>query len=151
MGRSGTEPDRCTITAPRKNKPRRHQREDEPVRQSPVEERMASVEECEQAFHALADRLAAADPAARKQNSLDRSLSCTVSDIDIIFGARLHDGLLTDIRQVDTPDAEVKLKLSSDDLVQLVAGELKFASAWAGGRVKVDARVFDLIKLRSIF
>lgn len=111
---------------------------------------MATVAECEQAFHTLADRLAAADSASRRQ-SFDRSLSCALRDIDVIFGARLRDGLLVDIHQVDKPDAQVKLTISSDDLVKLVAGELTFASAWAGGRVKVDARVFDLIKLRSIF
>ena len=41
--------------------------------------------------------------------------------------------------------------MSSDDLLDLVAGRTKFASAWASGKVKIDARVFDLIKLRSIF
>ena len=41
--------------------------------------------------------------------------------------------------------------MSSDDLIRFVAGELNFASAWAAGRVKVDARVVDLLKLRSIF
>jgi alkyl sulfatase BDS1-like metallo-beta-lactamase superfamily hydrolase len=112
---------------------------------------MATAEESERAFHTLADRLAATDPDTRKRNSLDRTLSCTLPDIGVIFGARLKDGLLTDIRQVEKADGEVKLTLSSDDLVQLVDGDLKFASAWANGRIKIDARVFDLIKMRSIF
>jgi alkyl sulfatase BDS1-like metallo-beta-lactamase superfamily hydrolase len=112
---------------------------------------MATLEECDQAFHALAERLAAADPEARKRNSLDRSLSCTLPDIDAIFGAHLKDGELTDIRQVDDPAAEVKLSMSSDDLIALVDGTLKFASAWASGRIKIDAKVLDLVKLRSIF
>lgn len=109
---------------------------------------MATADECEQAFHTLAERLAASD---QGKNALDRSLSCRLTDIDTIFGAQLKDGRLTDIRRVDKPDAQIKLAMSSDDLVKFVAGELKFASAWAAGRVKVDARVFDLIKLRSIF
>jgi alkyl sulfatase BDS1-like metallo-beta-lactamase superfamily hydrolase len=112
---------------------------------------MATAEECERAFHTLADRLAATDPQARKRNALDRSLSCTLPDIDVVFGARLKDGLLTDIHQVDSPDAEVKLTMSSDDLIALVDGSLKFAPAWANGRIKIDARVLDLVKMRSIF
>jgi alkyl sulfatase BDS1-like metallo-beta-lactamase superfamily hydrolase len=112
---------------------------------------MATPEECERAFHALADRLAATDPATRKRNSLDRSLSCTLPDIGVVFAARLNDGLLTDIRHADKADGQVKLTLSSDDLVQLVDGDLKFASAWANGRIKIDASVLDLIKMRSIF
>jgi hypothetical protein len=45
----------------------------------------------------------------------------------------------------------VRLAMSSDDLVALVAGRLKMASAWAPGRVKIDAGIRDMIKLRSIF
>jgi alkyl sulfatase BDS1-like metallo-beta-lactamase superfamily hydrolase len=112
---------------------------------------MASAQECERAFHALADRLAAADPAARKRNALDRSLSCTLTDLDLVFGAHLKDGLLQDIHRADTAEAEVKLTMTSDDLVALVDGKQSFASAWASGRVKIDARVMDLIKLRSVF
>ena len=112
---------------------------------------MASAEECEQAFHALADRLAAVDPAERKHTSLDRSLSCTLKDLDLVFGARLNNGELSDIRRVDKPDAQVKLRMTSDDLVALTDGNLKFAQAWSSGRVKIDAGVFDLLKLRSIF
>jgi alkyl sulfatase BDS1-like metallo-beta-lactamase superfamily hydrolase len=116
-----------------------------------VEDALATVEECERAFHTLADRLAGVDPQTRKRNTLDRSLSCALPDIDTIFGARLKDGLLTDIHQVDTGDAEVKLTMASDDLIALVDGDLKFAPAWASGRIKIDARVLDLVKMRSIF
>jgi putative sterol carrier protein len=112
---------------------------------------MATMQECEQAFAQLADRLAHADPAARRKAATDRTLSCTVRDLDITFGARLHDGLLLDIKQVSTADAQVRMTMNSDDLVDLVAGRLNLAAAWSSGRVKVDARVFDLLKLRSIF
>jgi alkyl sulfatase BDS1-like metallo-beta-lactamase superfamily hydrolase len=112
---------------------------------------MASVEDCERAMHTLADRLAGADPDKLGRNDFDRSLSCALPDIDAVFAARLKHGLLTDIRQVDSADAQVKLTMSSDDLVQLVDGRLKLAPAWASGRIKIDAGMFDLIKLRSIF
>jgi putative sterol carrier protein len=41
--------------------------------------------------------------------------------------------------------------MTSDDLVALVHGDLKMATAWATGRVKIDAGVRDLVRLRSIF
>lgn len=112
---------------------------------------MATVEECSQALKTLADRMAASDPATKARNSIDRSLSCRITDLGVIFGGRLHDGLLDDIRPVETADAQVKLAMTSDDLLALVAGRLNFASAWASGRVKLDARVLDLVKLRTIF
>lgn len=112
---------------------------------------MASVEQCAQAFHGLAAKLADADPAARQKASFDRSLTCTLRDLKVIFAGQLRDGQLLDIRQVTASDAQVRMTMTSDDLLRLVAGELAMGSAWATGRVKIDASVFDLLRLRSIF
>ncbi|MDP9115756.1 MAG: SCP2 sterol-binding domain-containing protein [Actinomycetota bacterium] len=112
---------------------------------------MASVEECAQAFQGLAARLASADPVAKKRAALDRTLTCTLRDLDVIFAGRLHDGELRDIAQVERADGQVRMSMTSDDLIALVAGELSMGSAWASGRIKIDASVFDLLKLRSIF
>jgi putative sterol carrier protein len=112
---------------------------------------MASVEECERAFHDLAARLAGADPEHRKRADFDRTLSCTLPDLGVVFAGRLNHGELTDIRRVDDPKAQVRMTMSSDDLLSMVAGELPMGSAWATGRVKIDAGVRDLLRLRSIF
>lgn len=112
---------------------------------------MATITECETAFHALAERLADADPSARKKASFDRTLTCTLTDLDVIFGGRLRDGSLVEIKQVGQRDAQVKMSMTSDDLLEVVGGSLNLASAWASGRIKIDASVFDLIKLRSVF
>jgi putative sterol carrier protein len=112
---------------------------------------MATVEECEQALRDLAARLAAMDRQKRSQVVLDRSLSCTLRDLGVIFAGRLLDGELRDIRQVPNSDAQIKLTMTSDDLLKLTSGELSFGHAWASGRLRVDANVFDLLKLRSIF
>ena len=56
---------------------------------------MATVEECEQAFHELAAKLAGADDSAKKQASLNRSVSCKLRDLNVIFFGRLKDGELT--------------------------------------------------------
>lgn len=112
---------------------------------------MASVQECEQAFQGLAERLAAADAEHKKRADFDRTLSCTLRDIDVIFAGRLNRGELTDIRRVEDPRADVRMTMSSDDLIRLMKGELNMASAWASGRVKIDAGVRDILRLRSIF
>jgi len=112
---------------------------------------MATVEECEQALRDLAAKLAALDTHKRGQVVLDRSLSCTLRDLGVIFAGQLRDGELRDIRQVPNADAQIKLTMASDDLLKLTTGELSFGHAWASGRLRVDANVFDLLKLRSIF
>lgn len=115
---------------------------------------MATVQECEEAFGRLADRLASADPDTRKKAAFDRTLSCTLRDLSTSFGARLHDGQLLDVQQVDktvADQAKVRMTMSSDDLLELVDGKLNVAAAWASGRAKVEASVMDLLKLRTIF
>ena len=111
---------------------------------------MATAEQCEQALQQLADRLAASETSRRKIES-DRSLACTIRDLDLVFTGRLKDGQLVDIGRAATNDAQVRLTMSSDDLIALVNGQLKMAPAWATGRVKVEAGVRDPLKLRSLF
>lgn len=111
---------------------------------------MATVEQCEQALRTLAQRLADNDPSRRK-TGFDRSLTCTIRDLDVVFSGRLRDGQLVDIGRAPAGDAQVRLTMTSDDLLALVDGQLKMSSAWATGRVKIDAGVRDLMRLRSIF
>jgi predicted lipid carrier protein YhbT len=111
---------------------------------------VATPNECEQALHTLAERLAAADDGHRR-NAVDRTLSCTLPDLGLAFTGRLADGQLVDIAQSESADAQIALTLTSDDLVALVDGRLKMSSAWASGRVKIDAGVRDLMRLRSLF
>lgn len=111
---------------------------------------MATAEQCERALHQLADRLTASDT-SRRTLSYDRSLTCTIRDLDIVFSGRLKDGQLLDIGRTTTKDAHVRLTMGSDDLVALVDGTLKLAPALATGRVKIEAGVLDLVRLRAMF
>ncbi len=111
---------------------------------------MATVEQCEQALETLAARMADGGGSGSKPG-FDRSVTCTIRDLGVVFGGRLADGQLRDIALSQSRDAQVRLTMTSDDLVALVDGQLKMASAWATGRVKVEAGVRDLMRLRSIF
>lgn len=112
---------------------------------------MATAEACEQALHRLAARLEATDPDHRRRD-VDRTLSCRITDLSTTFTGQLRDGLLVDIEQAPVGErAQIRLTLTSDDLLALVDGDLSMGSAFATGRVRIDAGVRDLIRLRSIF
>jgi hypothetical protein len=111
---------------------------------------VATVEQCEQALHALAARMATS-ASTKRDLDFDRTLSCTIRDLQVIFTGRLTGGRLLDIARSESRNAQVRLTLGSDDLLALVDGRLKMAAAWATGRVRVEAGVRDLIRLRSIF
>ncbi len=110
---------------------------------------MATVEECEAAMHKLADRLRSPDGTEARGKMIDRSISCHLSDLDVTFSGQLRGGEIIGIHQAPKPDGQIKLGATSDDLIALVDGQLNFAKAWASGRLKVDASVFDLLKLRN--
>ena len=111
---------------------------------------MTTVDDCEAALKALAARLADNDPGGRK-SPFDRSLACIVRDLDVVFAGQLKDGRLLDVRRVTDRNAQIRLDLTADDLLALVEGRLKVPAAWASGRLKIDAGVRDLIRLKSLF
>jgi predicted lipid carrier protein YhbT len=110
---------------------------------------MASLDECEAAIASLVAMLDALDPKLRDKAVLQRSVSCRITDLEAIFVGQLRDGNLHDLRRSNSPRAQVRITVSSDDLVRLTRGELDPGSAWAQGRLKVDANVLDLLRLRS--
>jgi putative sterol carrier protein len=109
---------------------------------------MATVEQCRQALQGLAAKLA--NNAGGARLDFDRTLACQVSDLDVAFHGRLKDGKIVDLADGDDPKAKLRLTSSSDDLVALVNGQLNVTSAWASGRIKIDASLFDLMKLRKL-
>jgi hypothetical protein len=89
---------------------------------------------------------------ATRRKIPDGTLSVRVPDVDLAFAGRFEDGHLLDVHEVDSVQAgaaTLRLTLASDDLLELVAGRLHFGSAWAHGRIKVEAKFRDLLALRS--
>ncbi|MFD3549994.1 SCP2 sterol-binding domain-containing protein [Streptomyces sp. NPDC058655] len=114
---------------------------------------MATIEECRAALDQLSGNLARAGGGVRGAAALDRSLSCHVTDLDRTFTGRLDGGRIrVDAVSPGPPaaKAEIRLAMTGDDLVALVAGELGFAKAWASGRIKLEAGIRDLLRLKSM-
>lgn len=112
---------------------------------------MATRQECEAAFGELASKLGQVDHETRKKVVLDRSVSARITDLETTFQGRLRDGGLHDIHEVPKSDAQIKLTMASDTLIALTDGSVGFASAWATGKLRIDASVMDLLRLRSLF
>ena len=111
---------------------------------------MATVDDCRTALQRLAKRLADNAAEASQRLDFDRTLACRVTDLNVAFHGRLSGGQILGLTDGDDPSAKIKLTAASDDLVALVDGKLNVASAWANGRIKIDAGVLDLLKLRKL-
>jgi predicted lipid carrier protein YhbT len=112
---------------------------------------VASEQECEAALQRLASQLAELDPESRRKHVVERTVCCRVKDLDLSFSGRLTGEGLQDMAQTDDgATAQVRLTVGSDDLVALTEGRLGFGTALATGKLRIDASVLDLIRLRSL-
>ena len=111
---------------------------------------MATMAQCMTALQGNLGDLAA-NPAAE---GLDRSLSCRLTDLDVVVVGRLSSGAVRDLHVLPdgpaVPRADIRLTMASDDLVALTDGQLSFGPAWATGRVKLEAGLRDLLRLRKL-
>ncbi|MFF8595414.1 SCP2 sterol-binding domain-containing protein [Streptomyces sp. NPDC015220] len=114
---------------------------------------MATIEECRTALEKLSDNMTSAEGDVREAAALDRSVSCHIKDLDVTFVGRLTGGRI-DVRDTvrgGPPEkAQIRLAMTGDDLLALVGGELNFATAWGSGRVKLEASLLDLFRLRKL-
>jgi hypothetical protein len=108
------------------------------------------MDQCIKALQGILGDLAA-NPAAE---GLDRSLSCRLTDLGEVVVGRLSSGAVRDLHVLPhgpaVPKADIRLTMSSDDLVAMTDGKLHFGQAWATGRVKLDAGLRDLLRLRKL-
>ncbi|MFF3336067.1 SCP2 sterol-binding domain-containing protein [Streptomyces sp. NPDC002888] len=114
---------------------------------------MATIEECRTALEKLSDNMQGAEGDVRAAAALDRSVSCLITDLDVTFVGRLTGGRIEVSDTLEGPPrekAEIRLTMTGEDLVALVDGGLNFAKAWGTGRVKLEASLLDLFRLRKL-
>lgn len=112
---------------------------------------MANEEDCRAALERVAARLAEVDADRLAAHVVERTISCRIPDLGLAFRSRLHGGGLDPFEPDGDPaSAQVRLTVDSDDLVAMAHDELHPAKAWAAGRVKIEASIFDLLRLRKL-
>ncbi|WP_309236982.1 SCP2 sterol-binding domain-containing protein [Actinomadura sp. BRA 177] len=112
---------------------------------------MANEEDCRAALDRVAARLAEVDADRLAEHVVERTISCRVPDLGLAYRTRLHEGGLDPFEPDGDPgSAQVRLTVDSDDLVAMAHDELHPAKAWATGRVKIEASIFDLLRLRRL-
>lgn len=114
---------------------------------------MATVKACRSALDELAAMLAAVDPEVRKRHVPTRTIACRLSDLDRVFVAQLDADGVHGVRESKdpSPEADVRLSMTSDELVALSRREEDFLQAWLRGRIHISASMRDLLRLRSLF
>jgi SCP-2 sterol transfer family len=112
---------------------------------------MTSAEECRTALQKLAARLSELSPAERDQYFGNRTISVTIPDLDVTFVSVLGagDDVVREAAPGDPP-ADIRLTAKSDEVVALAGQPMNLARAWVSGRVKIEASMKDLFRLRRL-
>ena len=113
---------------------------------------MATAEECRKALESLTARISEMNPADRAAQLADRTLSCKVSDLGVVFLTRLGPDGADPVRLAAAADdaAQIRFTASSDDVLAIAADPGSFARAWLTGRLKVEGNLLDLLRLRKL-
>ncbi len=111
---------------------------------------MATMQQCATALRTLAERLNELADDRLRSLTPDRTIVCRIPDLGASFSAELRDGSVLDINEGDRTAAQVTFTVNSDDLIAVTDGSLEFTSAWASGRLKVNASMRDLLRMRSL-
>ena len=113
---------------------------------------MADVEDCQKALNRLADSLAAVESDVRAKHVPRRTVSCTISDLNVTFVGRVDEDGVHDVALSDgeASQAEVRVVVASDDLMALSDGTDDLVRAWLKGRVQISAPVRDMLRLRAV-
>lgn len=113
---------------------------------------MATMEECREALEKLASRITNLDPEDREKHLAQRTVSCQVRDLDVLFQTRIGTHGMDPIAEAppDALRAQIRLTADSDDLIALAEDRLNVATAWASGRLKIEANPFDLFRMRKL-
>jgi hypothetical protein len=112
---------------------------------------MHTVEECQQALQKLARRLSELTPQERQEYFGNRTISVTVPDLNVTFVTVLGEGDdLVRLAGPDEPRADMRLTAASDEVISLAEQPMNIARAWMSGKVKIEASVKDLFRLRRL-
>ena len=112
---------------------------------------MATKTEVERQLVVLMARLDGNEANVRSAIPSRKVLRCLVPDLDAAWYSVVEHGHVSPPSEAPPNGrADITLRVGFDDLVDLVEGRTSFLSAFSSGKVKVDASIIDLLRLRSL-
>jgi hypothetical protein len=113
---------------------------------------VATKDQVSKAIERLMARLDGNEESVRSAIPDRKVMGCLVTDLDMSWYSVIEDGHVSAPTQSAPPGERVAvlLKLRSDDLIDLVEERSTFMSAFLSGKVRVDASLTDLLRLRTL-
>lgn len=111
---------------------------------------MASISQVERTVVDLIGRLDDLDASSRLRLPSRRLIQTDCPDLDLQWHALWQDRVLGELNRGPAPGRpDIRIRVNSDDLLALAQQQLEFRAAWQEGRIRIDASVTDLLRLRT--
>lgn len=111
---------------------------------------MATVAEVDAVLAELMGRFEGVDSGTRAMLPSRRVVEARCPDLDLVRYAEWRDGELIVLDDPPAHRPDIRVTVDSDDLVAMAEGRLSFSRAYAGNRVRLDASMTDLLRLRAV-
>lgn len=111
---------------------------------------MASVAQVEAVLGDLLARTHRLDPGTRALLPARRTVEARCPDIDLVRFAEWRDGDLIVFEEPPSRRPDIRVTVHSDDLLAIAEGRMSFARAYTANRIRVDAPIADLLRLRAL-
>lgn len=111
---------------------------------------MASVEEVEAVLDLWLERLAEIDDTTAALLPARRTIEARCPDLELVRFAVWERNRMVSLDGQPDRRPDIRVSVRSDDLLAMAAGELTFSRAYASNRVRLDASMSDLLRLRAV-
>lgn len=111
---------------------------------------MASIDEVEQVLADLLARLGDVDDSTRALLPSHRTIEARCPDLDLVRHAEWRAGQIVLVDGPPDRRADIRISVLSDDLLDIASGDLPFGRAYAANKLRLDASMTDLLRLRAV-
>jgi hypothetical protein len=111
---------------------------------------MATMDQVEEVLVQLLHRLGDVDETTRAMLPSHRTIEASCPDLDLVRYASWRRGHLELLDDVPLRRPDIRISVHSDDLMQIASGDLPFSRALSSNRLRLDASMADLIRLRAV-
>lgn len=111
---------------------------------------LTTIEQVEGTLGALLGRLGALDPSYRAMLPARRAIEASCTDLDVMYHAVWQDGQLGPLFEGPADRPDIRILVTSGDLDALADGTMTFRQAYASRRIRIEASMTDLLRLRAV-
>jgi hypothetical protein len=79
-----------------------------------------------------------------------RIIQIEIPDLDATYWSEMSGGVMGPIHSGPPARADIRIRCTSDHLVEMVEGKRSIFSSYLAGQVKIDASFADMLRLRKL-